>query len=125
MRRGLGIAASNHFFCLHYVACLCTMTVTTTVVGFLILLPALAHEDDLASALERVRNIRDLQTLVEEIAGEQERAVLTIGIIPALFATAEIERFLARNEKFGRNFGTTAKNALHLVRIYLHHGKRK
>lgn len=93
-----------------------------TVFEVLVLLPAFIHELDSLKA--RLKNIRDLATLFEEIGRGGERAVITIGLLPAVRRfSANIERFLEMNKDFAFEFGGFSRNTLYLAHLYLGGGE--
>lgn len=96
------------------------------VFGALVLLPALSRANELDAVKARLKKIHDLPTLYEEIGREGERALITIGLLPAVKAfSANIERFLEANKDFALEFGGLSRDALYLAHLYLSEGECK
>lgn len=96
----------------------------STVFVLLVLLPALAHQNEFDSVKARLTKIHDMATLFEEIEKEGERAVVTIGVLPAV-KSAHIERFLEVNTNFALEFGGFARYVVYLAWLYLSEGELK
>ncbi|KAH7699670.1 hypothetical protein AAVH_33224, partial [Aphelenchoides avenae] len=87
----------------------------------LIILPALAHESALDVVTARLKRIHDIPSLYEAIDAEGERAVLSIGIIPAVYMfSANVERFLGEHKDFAMEFGHFARRASYLAKMHLY-----
>lgn len=85
-----------------------------------VLLPALAHQSGLDLVRARVQQIHDIPSLVEELSREADRAVITVGMLPAVYGYAtDIERFLETHKDFAREFGPFAWQAAHLAELYV------
>lgn len=108
-----------------------TPSTTLVILFFLTTLSALAYGSDLErdqileidQVLQGVRNMSDLQERFDEIHREGHRAVITVGILPLLVRTENIEHFLERHEDFGGGFGGFARMVVYFADLYLSHGK--
>lgn len=93
----------------------------SSLIGFVILLflSALAFDDELTPVLLRLRKMKDLQEIFDEIGSEGGRAVFTLGILQVLQHTEKIEHILERNEEFASEFGRFGRTVIYLANLYL------
>lgn len=96
-----------------------------TLLGILVLLPALAHQEEVDPVLERAQKIRDLEMILHAIPREGEGAVINLGILPAVYRSAKIERLLKEDKEFAHEFGPFARDTAYLARLYLSKGECK
>ncbi|KAH7712855.1 hypothetical protein AAVH_19804 [Aphelenchoides avenae] len=95
------------------------------VFAILFFLPAFALNSDddswleLDSTMRRLAKMSGAQDRLREIRREGGRAVITLGIFPALQYAENIERFLERNEVFAAGFGATGRAVVYLAELYL------
>lgn len=75
--------------------------------------------------LERLSELDGLQEILDEIPEQEGRAIFTLGIIPLLDRTRNIERFLERNPNFAQEFGRFARTVVYITDLHLSHGKRE
>lgn len=96
---------------------------TPIVLGILLMLPAFALLSKLNTDRERAQKIHDFEAFTNAIDKVRERAVITTGIIPALRASAHIERLLEANKELASGFGIFARNVVYLAKLYLAQGE--